>query len=547
MSQANIIVKALNFRLANSKVHFKNIHLSLDNNLTGLVGDNGIGKSTFLKLIHQDYQPDSGVIQTLGKVVLVPQFIDFKKQDVSILSYLEIDKIMQSLENIAMSNYQESDLDLADGHWDLEQRLSKLFERFDLASISYHCSLKKLSGGQQTKLKLIYPLLHQADYILFDEPTNHLDEKSRHLFYHYLENLSVGALICSHDRVLLSRLHAILEMTQKGIHCYGGNYDFYLKQKTITENALNQEIKEKKESLKKTKNSIQSRLEKHQKNQAKGHKAKDAQIKAKGQYDKISLNSKKGKSEKCNQRIRTQVAKMLNEVNYSLVKSQEQLDIKKSMSSPMLYVSVPANKKILTIENLSFSYQKDKPLFKNFNLSLYGPKRIAISGDNGAGKSTLLKLISGELKQSAGIIDIGVQSICYIRQNLQMLKPQLNLIENYQCFHPTASIEDAHLALAAFNFRNEAAKKSYHYLSGGEKLKATLAIHLFTPKKPQLILIDEINNHLDLLTLSLIEQALKNYNGAIICISHDKKFLKNIGIDEIVPLPDKSCQELYYN
>lgn len=180
---------------------------------------------------------------------------------------------------------------------------------------------------------------------------------------------------------------------------------------------------------------------------------------------------------------------------------------------------------------MSFTYEStERPIFENFSLRIQGPERIALSGPNGSGKTTLVKLLLGELKPINGKISLGTDRISYLDQHASLLDPHLSVLENFRTFNPSINETTARLYLAQFLFRNIDALKIAKDLSGGEKIRALLACVLMAEHPPQLLILDEPTNHLDLSSIECIESALQKYQGAMIVISHDKDFLKNISV-----------------
>ena len=182
------------------------------------------------------------------------------------------------------------------------------------------------------------------------------------------------------------------------------------------------------------------------------------------------------------------------------------------------------------------SNHTNTPIIKDFNLTLKGPKRIAICGPNGSGKTTLLKLITKQLNPTSGSIKIGVEGFAYLDQKISILDPQQTILQNFERLNPEVLHGYCRQRLATFLFRNEDALKLVENLSGGEKLRAALACVLMGEKPPQLILLDEPTNNMDLESIASIESALQNYKGALIVVSHDETFLKNICIEEKISL-----------
>ncbi|MFC1894808.1 ATP-binding cassette domain-containing protein [Candidatus Dependentiae bacterium] len=193
--------------------------------------------------------------------------------------------------------------------------------------------------------------------------------------------------------------------------------------------------------------------------------------------------------------------------------------------------SVPNNKIVVEIKDLTFDYT-NTPLIKDFNLTLKGPRRIAICGPNGSGKTTLLKLITKQLNPVSGSIKIVVERFAYLDQKISILDSQQTILQNFERLNPEVLKTDCGLRLAAFLFRNKDALKLVGNLSGGEKLRAALACVLMGEKPPQLIILDEPINNMDLESIASIESALQSYKGALIVVSHDETFLKNIGVEE---------------
>lgn len=215
-------------------------------------------------------------------------------------------------------------------------------------------------------------------------------------------------------------------------------------------------------------------------------------------------------------------------------KAKKEISSKFNMTLPK--ASIRNSKKVLSIENLCFTYPgNDKSILNNFALNICGPERIAFTGDNGSGKSTLIKLITNQITPFSGAISLSID-YALLDQELSMLDKNLSIVENYLKLNPTAKPFDAYSALAAFNYRNLDAEKLISNLSGGERMRAALAISLMSVQPPQLIILDEPTNHLDIESIEAIEQTLKVFEGAIIAISHDGQFLKNIGITKYISL-----------
>lgn len=532
MSAPRIIINNLSFHLEHTSVFFSDISMCFESLKYGIVGDNGVGKTTFLKLLLTELLPDEGSIQCDGKINFVPQSHVSVPQEATFYDVLGVTEIIDALARINQGNSTAQDFDKVSDNWDIESRIEQALQAFQLWPIDLDTLFASLSGGQKTKVLLAKTLIFPADFVIFDEPTNNLDKQARDELYRYVDAYNKGMIVVSHDRKLLNKMDVIIEMSTKGISLYGGNYDFYHQQKELELQALQQDYLEAQQSITQTKRSIQSTRERHEKSQSKGK----AQRKSGGQA-KIILDAMKSRSEKTKAKMTTQEDKMITEKQANLLHIREKIEIKQDMNISLDATRVPNGKVVLKIEHLLFHYTNQaRALFKDFDLTIVGPERVALLGPNGSGKSTLIKLIRQQINPFDGIIDVGVEHVSYLDQGVSFLNHDLTLVDNFLKLNPNTNAFDAYSALAQFNFRNKAAEKTVASLSGGEKMRAGLAISLMSTHPPQLIILDEPTNHLDLASIEAIENMLKLYQGAILAVSHDDAFLENIGIDRKVTL-----------
>lgn len=532
--EKQIVLQNVFYSIPNSNVNFNNINLSFQQNLYGIVGDNGIGKTSLLRLITQQIQATKGSIKSNGTVFYCPQ-ATVEYQHKTIAQVLEIDQKLIALEKIASGSIDNKYYETIGDDWDIKTKALAQLELFQLNNIHLNQSFSSLSGGQKTKLLLTKAVLSNSDFVLLDEPTNNLDKSTREILYKWIKNFNKGLIIVSHNRELLEIMNHIIEINQHGINSYGGDYDFYLKQKNIEQTSLSEKINNAKKQLKKANDSIQSSKEKHAQKAKKG-KA----LRKNGSIDKLSANSKMGRSEKTLSRNNILEQRLSETAQKHLTQAKEKLEIKTHITANLDQTYLANNKTVLAIENLNFSYQdKDKNinyLFKNFNLTIAGPERIAIAGKNGAGKSTLVKLILEELLPLSGQVNLFITNHCYLDQNISNLDHDLSIMDNYLKLNPNVSSEQAYFHLASMNFRSHSTTKLVKHLSGGEKIRAGLAISLLSHTPPQLILLDEPTNQLDITSIQAIENLLNHYQGALIVISHDEYFLNKINITRKIHL-----------
>ncbi len=535
-----ILIQHINFILPSSKPLFNDLSLTFSHCKTGLVGKNGIGKSSLIKLITGDLYPNSGTIQVEGRLAYVPQQTDgFKGK--SIANLLGYEEKLRALQNIKDGSTDSEDYTVLNEEWDLEECLKNQLALFGLQHFAFNTPVEQLSGGEMTRLLLTKTFSSQADILLLDEPTNHLDNVGRQQLYNAIEQYHGALIVISHDRTLLNLLDEIIELNSRGAFIYGGNFDDYAKQKEVEKNAADSMLQARREILDDAKKLVQIRRERHERAQAKGVRAKKAEIKAKGCYDKLGFKSAKGRSERTNRRIRMQGERKLELIENQLQEAKNKIEIVEEINLNIPATHVPNGKMILEIENLNFSYQNSfEPIIKNFNLKIMGPERISLIGPNGSGKTTLVKIILKQLENqplTAEKIYLGTNRISYLDQNASLLNYEQTILNNFLHFNPSANENEAYATLAKFLFKNETVKKKVENLSGGEKLRALLACTLMSNCPPQLLILDEPTNHLDLDSIKSIESALKAYQGAMIVISHDVTFLSNIDVVKKIYAP----------
>lgn len=524
----HIQIHQLSYNYPGQEPLFQQLSLNLDAHKIGLVGRNGVGKSTLLKCLMGELIPAEGSIHHTGTMAYCSQLGGFQQAD-TVAHALGIAEKLQALANIAAGSVNTQDYDSVAEDWDIEQQATALLNTFSLSYLALTQGVDCLSGGELTRLKLVKAFLHPVDFLVLDEPTNNLDMMAREQLYQQVVAWSQGMLVVSHDRGLLNHMDEIIELTSLGAYRYGGNYDFYCEQKRIHQQALQHELETTENRLKSAQQSVQNRMERYQKDVSKGVKARKA-----GSQAKIILDRKKGQSERTIQRLKRESQQKLSTINQQLQQTKAQLAMIEHLKLQLPDPMVPKAKQLVVLENVAFGY--DLPLLQDIHLIIKGSERYAITGSNGVGKSTLVKLILGQLSPQVGRVKLGAERLCYVDQKVQQLHDRLNLIENFLELNPQANEATAYQVLAQFLFRKAAVFKQAGQLSGGERIRALLACVLMAEQPPQLMILDEPTNHLDLESLQVIERALSAYKGALLVISHDMIFLENIGIEHYVSL-----------
>ena len=381
------------------------------------------------------------------------------------------------------------------------------------------------SGGEAQSNALARAFDSRAQILLLDEPTNNLDSDAKSRFLNQLSAYPFGAVIVSHDRDLLRRVDKIIEISNGVITVWGGNYDFWVLQKRIAyENMLSRYTDANKEIARLTGTlNVAQNMRQH-------HNAKQKKDKANSASgSRIEANALKGKSQETEAKRRAIIQKKLDaqiEIQQKLSKQMRDDKIKIPVPNKSFY-----NKELVRISEMFFSYP-NKQIFRNFDLSIMGCSRVRLCGNNGAGKSTLLKLICGQLSPDSGTVRV-MGRVAYLNQDLSLLDKNKTIVENIMNLTGVLK-HDAHAIAANFGFRGDASQKKVGVLSGGELLKATLASVLGGTEQPDLLILDEPTNNLEIKSIEILEDALNQYRGAILLVSHDEIFAQNINIDRVI-------------
>ena len=529
MLKQNLICENLSYSIGDKKL-FSYIFISFGNEKTGLVGANGTGKTTLLKLIIGEITPQTGIVHANYKIGYMPQNF-MVNQDQTIAQVFDIDKKIAALEKINSGNATQSDFEIVGGGWDAPENAKSALSKVNLEYLDLDRKIKTLSGGETTRVFLAGLLISNPEFLILDEPTNNLDAESRLALYDVIKSYAGGLLIVSHDRQLLSFMDQIIELSPLGLKTYGGNYADYIEQKRIEQEALEQDLIDAQKHLSKTKKTVQISKERYDQRASMGNKARQSHS-----QPKSFLDFHKGRAEVTKSKLEAKTDKMLETAKDKLLTVKSKLEQKELFDFELEATRVHNTKLVLDTQDLVFAYPGHTPIISDFNLTVVGPRRTAISGSNGSGKTTLLKLIMGQLHPTSGSIKLGVQYCAYLDQELSVLKPDQTVLENFKRLNPSVKETDCRLRLAAFLFAHDDALKLVCNLSGGEKMRAALACVLMGDNPPQLILLDEPTNNMDLESIASIERALKSYKGALIAISHDEIFLQNIGVEEKIEL-----------
>ena len=511
----------------------------------GLVGNNGCGKSTLLQIIAGQLSPSSGVIVRPDDLYYIPQHFG-QYDSLTIAQALRIERKQQALHAILSGDASNENFVVLDDDWNIEERSIAALDLWGLGQFTLSYPMNLLSGGEKTRVFLAGMDIHHPSVVLMDEPTNHLDSSGRQRLYDWVEKCRSTLLVVSHDRTLLNLLPEICELEKHQINYYGGNYEFYKEQKTLMQEALQQRIEEKEKALRIARKVARETVERRDKQNVRGEKNN-----IKKGVPRIVLNALQGKSEKSTSKLNSthqeKAEKLTGERNQLRSSLSPTATLKTDFNSSSLHTG----KILVTAKEINFGYHpnsdsndiQDNNDFKQklwqtpISFQLKSGDRLRIEGANGSGKTTLLKLITGQLQPQEGNLTRMEFTYVYLNQEYSIIDDRNSILEQAYAFNNRNLPEhEIKIILNRYLFPASEWDKSCRKLSGGEKMRLAFCCLMISNNTPDMFILDEPTNNLDIQSIEIITATIKNYTGTVIAISHDDYFIQEIGIEQRILL-----------
>ena len=545
--------------------------------LTGLIGDNGCGKTTLMRLILGDLTPDSGSLAAPERMAYLPQDLGLDREQ-TLAELCGISEILRALQAMESGEYSPELYEVIGDSWDVEERILAALATYGFtpAALVDHDNpeairalftrdMRSFSGGEAVIAALASLMVSDPEFILLDEPTNNLDSVAKAQLFTALEALPCPALIISHDRDLLERMHVIAELhaDRQGLahlRLFEGNYSTYRQALDTEQQAAQRRVTEAKNEVRSAHREWVQAQEIISKNMSRVWKD--------DQPDTI-LALAKDASRQAAAKLRVLRVGKQEQAQEAYQNAQDQVRIQEKIYAELSQQPLPAGRKVLElsridsarvsretftvqqpakVDSLHFSpaeanneSQQGTPAERPEHLILSGPEHLRITGANGSGKTTLLNAIAhaGDADylspvQPAYRVDYCIEG-AYIPQRIT-LDPELTLLQSVQ--RANLGVSEQHLRdqLARLLFRRESVHHKTGELSGGERFRAAVAQVLLADPVPQLLMLDEPTNNLDISSVDWLVQALEAYTGALIVVSHDEDFCRRIRIDRTLAL-----------
>ncbi|MGW1528631.1 ABC-F family ATP-binding cassette domain-containing protein [Streptomyces sp. NPDC001588] len=526
MSQTpSLTCTSLSFSWPDGTSVFDDLQIAFNGGRTGLVGVNGSGKSTLLKLIAGQLVPSAGAVRVTGDVGLLPQ-------NVTLDTSLRVDEALgiaatrRALHAVEAGDVSEEHFTAIGDDWDVEERAEATLGELGLGHIGLDRTIGEVSGGESVLLRLAALLLRRPDVLLLDEPTNNLDLYARRRLYAAVEAWSGVMVVVSHDRELLDQVDQIADLRSGEVTWFGGNFSAYEQALAVEQEAAERTVRAAEADFRKQKRELVDAQVKLARRKKYGQKMWDQK-----REPKIVMGARKRAAQESAGKHRIMHEERLADARERLDEAVEAVRDDDEVRIDLPYTAVPLGRSVLTLRDLELTYgARVKGTFE-----LRGPERIGLVGRNGAGKTTLLRTIAGELEPLSGEATAHVP-MRLLPQRLDVLDDTLTVAQNVARFAPGATNNRIRARLARFLFRGARADQPAGTLSGGERFRAALAALMLAEPAPQLLILDEPTNNLDMASVRQLTTALESYEGALIVAGHDIPFLESIGITRMVLL-----------
>ncbi|WJY34756.1 ATP-binding cassette domain-containing protein [Streptomyces sp. P9-2B-1] len=518
-STTHILCSSLSFAWPDGSEVFDGFQLTVGGGRTGLIGLNGCGKSTLLRLIAGELDPTDGHIRTAGDIGHLPQ-------DITLDTALRVDQVLgvatarAALLAIEAGDADEAHFAAVGDDWDVEERARAVLDQLGMSAVGLDRTVGELSGGECVLLRLAALLLARPSVLLLDEPTNNLDLYARRRLYDAVDAWAGVLVVVSHDRELLERVDRIADLRDGSVTWYGGPLSAYEEALAVEQEAAERMVRVAEADVRRQRRELADAQVKLSRRKRYGQKMWDTK-----REPKAVMGQRKQTAQESAGKHRIMHTKRLADAEGRLDEAVEAVRDDEAIRIELPHTRVHPGRGVLVLRDLELAHGARL----RGEWDLRGPERIALIGRNGAGKTTLLRTIAGELEPASGDAVAQVPT-GFLPQRLDVLDDALSLVGNVARVAPGTTDNGIRARLAHFLFKGGRADRPAGTLSGGERLRATLAALLLADPAPQLLMLDEPTNSLDLSGVHRLASALAAYEGALIVASHDLPFLESLGI-----------------
>lgn len=502
---------------------FSDISGTLFTESQGLVAPNGQGKSVLFSLLAGRSEPTEGYVRWTRAFYYLPQRGPVPAA--TLAEALGISDILRAQRRIDAGDTDPALFTLLADSWERSTQAQHLLSDAGLGHLALSSDCRSLSGGERVRLALCQAFIQREAFLLLDEPDSHLDSAGRRWLCQRLLEHRAGSLVISHDRTLLNQMSTILELTASGLNEYGGNYEVYATAQMNKQQALQAHETRLTARLRQEKQAQQQREAKRARRVQQGEK-----LRRSGSQATILLDGKKAWAQGRMASVAQRNARVIDQLSAERrdVSVQRQIMDAQTLKMPP---APPPGRLMIHAHGLRLAWGNAQA----HSFDIYSGEHWHIAGRNGCGKSTLLRAMVGLAPPAAGELSLH-GPVCYLDQALQLLDPTLPATQALCRYAPAVSEQTWRTHLGALRIRGERGLLPLARLSGGERLKVTLLALTLSVPPPDILILDEPDNALDLDSKRLLEQALRDYRGTLLLVSHDEAFVEGCGITHTLRL-----------